>query len=347
MLVTRDDDRTDGDDVMVARDETTPAGRPRRSGAARGRRSAAPDAVCAAAVEEARAALVAEVAPATVGDHLGVEAEGERLVAHLFACTARGYRGWRWTVSVARPPRARTATVCETVLLPGPDAVLAPSWVPWSDRLAPGDLGAHDVLPYRSDDPCLQPGYTDTGDEEGDQLAVWELGLGRRRVLSPLGRERAATRWYRGPGGPTSDIAVRAPAQCSTCGYFVPLAGAMRRVFGACANEWSPSDGRVVAADHGCGAHSETDVDRPEPEPLPPPILDETGAEAVVVPKRTPPSAEPGTGDQDAPADEPATTNRDVPAEEPTAADQDAPAAEPVTVDGDVPAEEPEGRVDG
>ena len=34
----------------------------------------------------------------------------------------------------------------------------------------------------------------------------------------------------------------------------------MRQMFGVCANEWSPSDGKVVSLDHGCGAHSQTDV---------------------------------------------------------------------------------------
>jgi hypothetical protein len=39
-----------------------------------------------------------------------------------------------------------------------------------------------------------------------------------------------------------------------------------------CANEWSPDDGRVVSMDHGCGAHSQTDVepgpsDWPDSEP--------------------------------------------------------------------------------
>jgi hypothetical protein len=43
-----------------------------------------------------------------------------------------------------------------------------------------------------------------------------------------------------------------------------------------------------VSIDHGCGAHSETDVDRPEPEPLPEPILDETGVEAVAIPRAVP-----------------------------------------------------------
>jgi len=45
--------------------------------------------------------------------------------------------------------------------------------------------------------------------------------------------------------------------------------------FGVCANEWSPSDGRVVTLDHGCGAHSETDMDHPEPPAVGDPIVDE------------------------------------------------------------------------
>jgi hypothetical protein len=52
------------------------------------------------------------------------------------------------------------------------------------------------------------------------------------------------------------------------------MAGALRAVFGVCANEWSPSDGGVVSLDHGCGAHSETDVEQVE-APAPTPIVDE------------------------------------------------------------------------
>ena len=33
--------------------------------------------------------------------------------------------------------------------------------------------------------------------------------------------------------------------------------------FGACTNEFSPADGRVVDAEYGCGAHSETVIDAP------------------------------------------------------------------------------------
>jgi len=35
------------------------------------------------------------------------------------------------------------------------------------------------------------------------------------------------------------------------------MPGLLGQAFGVCANESSPSDGRVVTFDHGCGAHSE------------------------------------------------------------------------------------------
>ncbi len=256
--------------------------RPSRSSA----RAQQPDAVCAAAVDVARAAAEQDADPGTVGEHLGVVAEGERLVTHSLASLAKGYRGWHWAVTVARAPRSRTVTVCEVVLLPGTDAILAPPWVPWHDRIAPGDLGAADVLPYRADDPNLVPGFTVTDEADEDHLQVWELGLGRLRVLSIEGREAAADRWYLGDRGPAGEEALHAVAPCSTCGYFLPVAGALRRAFGVCANAWSPSDGRVVSVDHGCGAHSETDVETSAREPLPEPILDETGAEAVALTPR-------------------------------------------------------------
>lgn len=219
------------------------------------------DPVLRAAVDLAREAAE-EVAgsPDLVGEHLGTAVEGERLVAHQFAATAPGYPGWQWTVTLARVPRGRIPTVNEVALLPGEGAILAPAWVPWAERLRPGDLGAGDVLPYLPDDDRLDQGYEATGDVDADAVAIDELGLGRPRVLSRRGRNDAATRWYGGSHGPTSPVAVAAEKPCSTCGFLVLLAGSMRTVFGVCANEWSPDDGRVVSMDHGCGAHSETDA---------------------------------------------------------------------------------------
>lgn len=239
------------------------------------------DAVSARAVDQAREAAEAVAGPGEVGEHLGVAAQAERVVVHRFATTHRGYRGWEWTVVLARVPRARVATVSEVVLLPGEDALLPPAWVPWADRIAPGDLGETDVLPFRDTDPLLDEGFQAVPEEWDEAFAgeerevLWELGLGRRRVLNREGRSEAATRWYRGDAGPDNAEARAADAPCATCGYLVGLTGSLRQQFGVCANAWSPDDGRVVSLDHGCGAHSETGRDLGGEEPLPSPVIDE------------------------------------------------------------------------
>src|ERR1035437_10628314 len=73
--------------------------------------------------------------------------DDERVATHYFACTAPGYPGWRWAITVARVPRGKKATVCETNLVPGEGALLSPEWLPYDQRLAPGDLGAGGGLP--------------------------------------------------------------------------------------------------------------------------------------------------------------------------------------------------------
>lgn len=268
--------------------------------------AAVKDAVLERAVDLAReVALEIAEEPQDVGEYLGAVREAERLVSHRFACTARGYRGWAWTVTVARVPRGRTATVCEAELLPTDDAILARTWVPWSERLRPGDIGPGDVLPFRADDPRLEPGYTPTGDPEVDAVAIDELALARVRVLSPQGRDEAAERWYRGTRGPTTPGAVASAAACWSCGFLVPLQGSLGTLFAVCANEWSPDDGKVVSLDHGCGAHSETDVEPlPSEWPAPDPLLDENAIELVERPvaEAAAPAAEPVT--DAVPADE-------------------------------------------
>ncbi len=248
---------------------------------ARPARAIKPDTTLAAAVEQAREAarLIAEAG--TVGDHDGLVMEADRVGTHYFACTAAGYRGWRWAVTVTRVSRSRKVTVSETHLLPGPDAVLAPDWLPYEERITPGDLGPEDVLPFREADPLLEPGFEATGEEEVDQLALWELGLGRPRVLSAEGREDAAQRWYDSDNGPREGQPRPPESACGSCGFYLPLAGALRRTFGVCANAWSPSDGHVVSLDHGCGAHSETDVQASSPAATTAPLLDDFEVELV------------------------------------------------------------------
>ena len=228
-----------------------------------------------AAVELARHALEEITDPITVGEYLAAAPNAERLVTHLFDCTLSGYRGWRWAVTLSRVPRGRTATVCEVELLPGEEALLAPAWVPWAERLEPGDITRSDRLPRKETDERLEPGWEATG-EDADAVALDELDLGRPRVLSAQGVASAAERWYGGDHGPEAEGVRKAHATCSTCGFFVPMAGALRAIFGVCANEWAADDGSVVSLDHGCGAHSETDLPDQGPEwPINPSRVDD------------------------------------------------------------------------
>jgi hypothetical protein len=273
------------------------------------RQSAVPDAACAEAVDLARAAAV-ELGGDDVGDHLGVLADDERVVTHQFACTNAGYRGWAWSVTVARAPRSKLVTVDEVVLLPSDDAILSPEWLPWDQRLRAGDLGVGDLLPTRADDPRLVPSWF-SGDDDLDFAEAeldeptslmrevgLEVGLGRTRVLSLYGRLDAADRWYAGDAGPDSPMAKAAAAPCGTCGFYLPLSGSLRLAFGVCTNMITPDDGKVVSADHGCGAHSEAEEVPPLlPEP-PPVLLDTVGFDVVEIEvERAAPPAEPETSE--------------------------------------------------
>jgi len=259
-------------------------------------RSKEPDQACAEAVDLARAAVVAMVGPDRVGEHLEALADGERTVTHLFDCEDPAYAGWRWAATVGRAPRSKVVTVSETVLLPGPAALLAPPWVPWHDRLRPGDLGVGDLLPAPPDDERLVPLVTlegddavidwysgQDGDDEGPSEPAELPAPGRSRMLSAAGRESASARWYSSEHGPRTPLAHAAPAHCVSCGFFVPLSGELGRLFGACANAYAPDDGRVVSADHGCGAHSESVTWQATARAIAP-VIDEFGYDLIDLP---------------------------------------------------------------
>lgn len=248
------------------------------------------DAVLDGAIDEARQAAVEVGGADGVGKHAGHRVDGDRLVEHLFGCTLPGYRGWVWSVTLTRAPRQRAVTVDEVVLLPGDDAIVAPVWVPWSERLQPGDLGPGDLLPVEDDDPRLVPGWLAGDpatesllDDDGVRQVANEVGLGRERVLSLEGRDSAAERWYDGDRGPQTPVAESAPGKCVGCGFLLRLAGPLGPLFGVCANGNVADDGRVVALDHGCGGHSDVRVQRPRSEPrLPEPVVDTFAYEPIV-----------------------------------------------------------------
>ncbi len=267
-------------------------------------RTREPDEICAQAVDLARAAAEEVAGAGQVGEHVGVDAEADRVVTHLFAALDPAYRGWRWAVTLARASRAKTATVSEVVLLPGPDSILAPEWVPWRERLRPGDVGVGDILPAPADDERLVPvasldgedGLADLGDiaaavtelaepsaDTAAEEAAGSLVPPQARVLSAIGRDDAVTRWYTSEHGPKSPLAHAAPGVCMACGFFVRLDAPLGSMFGACANEYAPDDGRVVSVDHGCGAHSEAVLPGSPGQPVQP-VIDELGYDLMDVP---------------------------------------------------------------
>ncbi|MFI6856912.1 DUF3027 domain-containing protein [Streptomyces sp. NPDC050416] len=291
-------------------------------------RSRTPDRLCAEAVDLARAAAEEAAAPGIVGEHVELVSEGDRVVTHFFECKELGYRGWRWAVTVARASRAKIVTVDEAVLLPGPDAVLAPEWVPWSERLRPGDMGPGDLLPTDAEDLRLEPGWT--GEDEpppnsvvSDEMAALaeaedaevtagplavpargsiaavaeELGVRRARVLSRYGLHIAADRWEEA-FGPKTPMAQAAPAACVSCGFLLRIGGSLGQAFGVCANEFSPADGRVVSLAYGCGGHSEAAVMPKPPQPAPP-VIDETRVDPFPLRPASDSGSVPVTADED------------------------------------------------
>jgi hypothetical protein len=277
-------------------------------------RSKEPDQLCAEAVDLAREALTVpddsvpgngglggavRVRPEFVGDHLGVEATSDRVVTHFFACLDRAYTGWRWAVTVVRAPRSKLVTVDESELMPGPESLLAPAWVPWQDRLRPGDVGIGDLLPASADDERLVALVTldgddavtdwftprpDSRDADAGPVEPSELPTpDRLRVLSAFGRADTAERWYETDHGPRTPLSHAAPAHCVSCGFYVPVSGGLGRIFGVCANAYAPDDGRVVSVDHGCGAHSEA-IRAGGTVAATAPVIDEFGYDLVDLP---------------------------------------------------------------
>ncbi|MDO4927451.1 MAG: DUF3027 domain-containing protein [Corynebacterium sp.] len=181
-----------------------------------------------------------------VGRYLYMHVHAADCVIYGFQAKVPGYRGWQWQAVVAKDAESNNLTISEIVLIPGKTALQAPAWIPYRERIRPGDLGPGDVLPPQPDDPRLT--------EDDTAAAVTSAA---RKKLTSLALGATAARWQEGDFGPDSEFAAKAENSCASCGFFVALAQPLGEEFGVCLNEYS-ADGHVVHVRYGCGAHTDT-----------------------------------------------------------------------------------------
>lgn len=145
-----------------------------------------PDAVLSASVDVARDALLKITDAGSIGEPAGHLVHDEHVLSLLFQCLLPGYPGWHWTVTLARADETSAPTVLETELMPGENALLAPEWVPWSDRLAEyqaaqqakdaGDTEDTDEDPDDDDDTDDEDDDDELDEEDADQLGTLHGG---------------------------------------------------------------------------------------------------------------------------------------------------------------------------
>lgn len=76
---------------------------------------------------------LAQITPAaTIGELVSTE-QTDNIATLRFSSHMTGYVGWDWVVSLAVD--GDETTILETELVAGDEAVVAPDWVPWADRL--------------------------------------------------------------------------------------------------------------------------------------------------------------------------------------------------------------------
>ena len=85
----------------------------------------------------ARATIIEAQGDSAVGDFIETVAELDApgTHTHYFACKLKGYPDWRWAVTLFTD-ESGASSVSEINLLPADTSILAPAWVPWSERLA-------------------------------------------------------------------------------------------------------------------------------------------------------------------------------------------------------------------
>jgi hypothetical protein len=110
-----------------------------------------------------------------VGDYIRTDEEEPGLRSYIFHSTLRGYVGWFWSVTIYQP-EGQEPTISEVVMMPGADSLVAPNWVPWSERLADykalqAELEAQAAL-EAEEAAALAEGPEEAEDEDEDEDEV-------------------------------------------------------------------------------------------------------------------------------------------------------------------------------
>jgi hypothetical protein len=128
--------------------------------------------------EFAREALLVVTPESTIGDFLGETPGDDDVTSYRFETTMAGYPGWNWSITIAHLP-GEGPTVVESELLPADGALLAPDWVPWSERME--DYRAAQALAAETGeavevDPDVAPPDDDDDDDDDDDFDLLHAG---------------------------------------------------------------------------------------------------------------------------------------------------------------------------
>lgn len=126
------------------------------------------DPVLLDSVEFARRALHDVTDDDSVGAFVGHSVDDDHTVTLQFANTLDGYPGWFWTVTLARVDDGGP-TILESELMPGDSALLAPDWVPWSERLAEYRAQQEDATREAVEADDAASDDEDSDDDDGDE----------------------------------------------------------------------------------------------------------------------------------------------------------------------------------
>jgi hypothetical protein len=131
----------------------------------------------------AEVAAKAAALPKELGAFIESVEDGEGVTSYFWAANQPGYVGWRWAVTVAQLDPTSEPTLCEVALIAGEDALAAPKWVPWSERLADyqalqaelekqAALDAEEAALKESDEDSEEEAEEESEEESEEELAV-------------------------------------------------------------------------------------------------------------------------------------------------------------------------------